>query len=213
MNARDKHDLRRCSWSDPIGRGKTRNTRRKPAGDWLGGDLPTRWESLLAGQKDFVWPSAPERSSLARKGTTPHSVKKPVIANGLRRADNLGITPVVHPLIVITGGGPTTVSDATDAPPKRHKPLEIAILASLLTDPEGNDDPSQPGGAGAIPQTQTMVFSRPGSSSSLRIRVVPVSTRSAAPIPYADWSQLMVSPDRHKCFPPKTWDSRWLSGR
>jgi len=212
MNARNKQDPPRRVLSGVVGGVNKRRSRPKGLDYFLGNDVPRRLDHQFTGPADFVGASELRRSSWTGKGTTPHSAKKPTYANGLSITDDLGIMPVTHALIVITGDEPAALTEAINLIREHPDPLDLAILASLLIEQEGNDKPKQPGGTGMIPQTQTMVFARPGGSSSLRIRVVPSTTECMPLVPYSDWSRMVFAPDRHKSFAPKSSLSHWLNG-
>jgi hypothetical protein len=175
MNARDKQDLLGEISSGPAGRVNTRFTGRKSLDGLVEGDSLRRPESHFADAPDVGRPCASRRSVSAGAGKTPHSARKPVLANCANCSDVYGSTPLTHPLIVITGDDSAALTAAVQAIRKYRDPLDLTILASMLIHPGAIDNPKQPGGGGMIPPAQTMVFGRPDCASNLRIRVVPIS--------------------------------------
>jgi hypothetical protein len=212
MNAREKRDPagRALTWA--VAGVSKRHSRQNSLECLLGGDFPTGLDGEFTGPAEVARESAPRRSQLDGTGKTPHAAESPAFATALEISDEFGISPITHPLIVITGDEPAAVAEATAALRAYRNPLEAAFLASLLNGPADQDKPEQSGGSGMIPPTQTMVFSKPGCSSSLRIRVVPISATWTPLIPYAEWSRTIDAGDRRESGAKKTSQSRWLNG-
>ena len=212
MSAREKRDVTRRALRRPQPGDMTRRSRQNGLEFVLGDHIRRTPEGHVAGPAAVGGSGATKGSYSSGRGKTPHSAKTPAFATTLNVSDEFGYTPISHPLIVITGDEPAAVAEATAALQAYRNPLEAAILASLLNNPADHDESKQTGGSGMIPPTQTMVFSRPGSSSSLRIRVVPFSTMCAPLVPYADWSRTMQAGDRHGSSASKISTSTWLNG-
>jgi hypothetical protein len=212
MNAREKRDATDRALTRAVAGTSKRHSRQNSLECLLGGDFPTGLDGEFTGPAEVARESAPRRPQLAGAGKTPHAAESPTFATALEISDEFGISPITHPLIVITGDEPAAVAEATAALRAYRNPLEAAFLASLLNGPADQDKPEQSGGSGMIPPTQTMVFSKPGCSSSLRIRVVPISATWTPLIPYAEWSRTMDAGDRRESAAKKTSQSRWLNG-
>ena len=195
MNARKREDMTRRALSAVIGSGGPRRSRRKGRDHKGGSSFSTKREGDFVAPEDVARGRVLRRSSVTVKGKTPHSAKSPEFATILNFSDDLGMTTVTHPLIVITGDEPSGLAVAMDALRRYRNPVDLAILASWLIDPANIHNQEWPGG-GSIPQTQALVFSRPGKSSDLRIRVVPDPTKCPPLVPFADWSRTLFPPAR-----------------
>jgi hypothetical protein len=172
---------------------------RTPASCWLrsnsgafDGGSPMEFGNYFTGWADIVVrPSLTRHSLRTAKGRTPHSKKRHACANSPSVSDDFGIEAPAHPVIVITDDDPGGLVQAMDAIQSYQKSLNLDSLTSLLIDPPVRHKRKQPGSGGMMPPTQTLVCSRPGSASNLRIRVVPKLRQCTPPPRYPDWSRVM----------------------
>jgi hypothetical protein len=212
MSTNDKRQRTRRVVPGAIKRARKRKMMRIGLDQLLFGESPTRLGSPAEARSNPVGPDVPQRGTWVSTATTPHSWKSPAIATVGRNSNGYGLRPVTHPVIVVTGDEPAVLEDAVSALRSYRNPLDAVILASLMSGPADRDKPKQPGGSGTIPQTQTLVFSRPDRSGDLRIRVVPISALTAPQIPQADLLRTMAYFDRDNSSKSKPPASRWLSG-